>query len=100
LYLGNTATVNNPNQVHGRVFKNQSALLSQPNIDARAASTTFAGLAATLGTPTSVNGNTTISGSAGAVTVVNLGVLKLGNGQVLTLYGLAGSEFVINTPSL
>ena len=100
LYLGNTATVNNTSQVQGSVFTNQSGFLSQPNIDARAASTAFANLAATPGTPTSVNGNTTINGSAGAVTVANLSGINLGNGQALTLNGPAGSQFVINSPSM
>jgi hypothetical protein len=96
VYLGNTATINNPAQLTGTVFTNQNAKLNQANTDARNASTTFAALAPTLKVPGgAINGNTTINGMAG-VNVVNVSGINLGNGQKLTLNGPAGSQFIIN----
>jgi hypothetical protein len=101
LFLGNNATLNNTAQVQGNVFTNQNAYLSQPNIDARNAASTFSKLAATAGTPTVINGNTTINGGPpGSLTVANVSGINLGNGQTLTLNGPAGSQFVINSPNM
>ena len=99
LYLGNTATVTHPAQVQGNIYTNQNAFLAQPNIDARNASTAFAALTATAGTPNLINGNTTINGGPG-VTVANVSDINLGNGQSLTLNGPAGSQFIINSPKM
>jgi len=94
LILGNNASVNNPAQVTGTIFTNQSAQLNAAEAAAIAAAAIFNGL-----TPTSamtvVNGSTTIIGSAG-LNVINLTGITLGNGQKLTLNGPAGAQFVIN----
>lgn len=94
LILGNNATVNNPAQVTGTIFTNQSAQLNAAQAAAINAASFFNGL-----TPTSVmtvvNGTTTIIGSAG-LNVLNLTGITLGNGQTLTLSGPAGAQFVIN----
>lgn len=94
LILGNNASVNNPAQVSGTIFSNQSAQLNAAEAAAISASAVFNGL-----TPTSamtvVNGTTTIIGSAG-LNVINLTGITLGNGQTLTLNGPAGAQFVIN----
>lgn len=94
LILGNNASVNNPAQVTGTIFTNQSAQLNAAEAAAISASAVFNGL-----TPTSamtvVNGTTTIVGSAG-LNVINLTGITLGNGQTLTLNGPAGAQFVIN----
>ena len=99
LYLGNSATVNNTSQVSGSIFTNQNSLLNAAVSTAISAASTFGSLTATSGTPTSVTGNTTINGGPG-VTVVDLSTINLGNGQTLTLNGPAGSQFVINSPSM
>jgi hypothetical protein len=99
LYLGNTATVNNPAQVSGSIFTNQNAFLAQANTDAINASKAFAALPSTAGTPTAINGNTTINGGPG-ITVANVSGINLGNGQTLTLNGPAGSQFIINSPNM
>jgi hypothetical protein len=80
--------------VSGTITAN-AALLAQANTDARNASTTAAGLAATNGT-TSItgNGNTTLTGGAG-VNVVNLTDLVLSGGS-LTLIAPAGGSWVLN----
>jgi len=94
LILGNSASVNNTAQVTGTIFTNQSAQLNAAQAAAISASAVFNGL-----TPTSVmtvvNGTTTIIGSAG-LNVIDLTGITLGNGQTLTLSGLAGAQFVIN----
>jgi hypothetical protein len=96
VFLGNTATINNPKQVTGTVFTNQTPLLNQANTDARNASATFAALAPNLSVPgNAINGTTTINGTA-PVNVLNISSLHLGNGQSLTLNGPPGSQFVIN----
>jgi len=94
LILGNNASVNNPAQVTGTIFTNQSAQLNAAEAAAIAAAAVFNGL-----TPTSamtvVNGTTTIIGTAG-LNVINLTGITLGNCQTLTLNGPAGAQFVIN----
>jgi hypothetical protein len=98
--LASGATINGnvAQQVTGNVFTNQN--LTQPNIDARNAATTFASLTPTQSVAGgAVNGTTTINGTAG-VNVVNLSGINLGNGQTLTLNGPAGSQFVINSPNM
>jgi choice-of-anchor A domain-containing protein len=64
---------------------------------ARSASTTFAGLAATQSiSGNQINGTTTISAAhPGGLNVIDLSGITL-TGQVLTLNGPAGSEFVFN----
>jgi hypothetical protein len=91
---GASISTGNGTQVTGTVFTNQN--LSQPNTDARNASTTFANLTPTLSVPGgAINGTITINGTAG-VNVVNVSGINLGNGQTLTLNGPAGSQFVLN----
>ena len=87
------------NQINGNgsgIFYSQD--LSAANTAAFNASTTFAALAASSGTPTSVTGTTTINAVSGSntTTVVNLSSFNLGNGKILTLNGSAGDQFVIN----
>ena len=94
LILGNNATVNNPGQVTGTIFTNQSAQLNAAQAAAIGAGAFFNGLTPTS-VLTSVNGNLTIIGSAG-LNVIDLTGINLGNGQSLTLNGPAGAEFVIN----
>jgi hypothetical protein len=95
--LGSNASNTHSQLVNGNIFTNQN--LSQANTDARNAATTFGNLASTAGMPTSINGTTTINGSAG-LNVANLSGIKLGNGQSLTLNGPAGSQFVLNSPNM
>lgn len=94
LILGNNATVNNPAQVTGTIFTNQSAQLNAAQAAAISASAVFNGLTPTS-VLTSVNGTATIIGTAG-LNVIDLTGINLGNGQTLTLSGPAGAEFVIN----
>jgi hypothetical protein len=99
LFLGNSATLNNAAQVSGSVFTNQNALLFAANTAAINAASTFAGLATTQSVGSAINGNITIIGTPG-LNVVDVSAINLGNGQTLTLSGPAGSEFIINSPSM
>jgi hypothetical protein len=94
LILGNNATVNNPGQVTGTIFTNQSAQLNAAQAAAISAGAFFNGLTPTS-VLTSVNGTATIIGTAG-LNVIDLTGINLGNGQTLTLNGPAGAQFVIN----
>jgi hypothetical protein len=94
LATGANISIGNPPQVTGSVFTNQN--LSQANTDALNAAATFAALPTTQSVPGgAVSGTTTVNGVAGT-NVVNLSGINLGNGQILTLNGPAGSQFIIN----
>jgi hypothetical protein len=91
---GASTNFSNPGVVGGSVLTNQN--LSPANTAALNAANTFASLAPTqpLG---AVNGTTTLNAAnPGGVNVVNTSGINLGGGQVLTLSGPAGTQFVIN----
>jgi len=100
LYLGGSQTANFSGGVtaSGGIFNNQSSLLSSAASAATTASTTFAGLTATQSVSgNQITGTTTITaGNPGGLNVIDLSNISLGNGQVLTLNGSAGTEFVLN----
>ncbi len=95
LYLAAGASVNNIAQVNGSVFTNQN--LSAAQTAASSAATTFASLSVNTAI-TSITSTTTINSVvAGGNTVLDLtGGINLGNGEVLTLHGAAGDQFIIN----
>jgi choice-of-anchor A domain-containing protein len=100
LYLGGsqTATLSGGASVTGGILNNQGALLSSAASVATHASATFAGLAATQSvTGNQITGTTTITASnPGGLNVIDVSNINLGNGQVLTLNGPAGTEFILN----
>jgi hypothetical protein len=79
--------------VTGTIVQDQATLTAAANAATSAAST-FAGLAPTLST-TSISGTTTINLAPG-VNVADLSSVNLGNMDVLTLNGPAGSEIILN----
>jgi len=96
LYLTTSASVNNNAQISGSVISNASstATLNSGWSAAVTASATFAGLTANQ-TLSAINGPMTIN-ATGAMNVIDIGSLNLGNGQTLTLNGSASQQFVIN----
>jgi hypothetical protein len=90
-------------QVVGIVSANQSSVTTAGTtaLSAAAAFGSGTGLWVPTATYSSVNGNLTITGTAG-INVIDIGTggINLGNGQELILNGPAGSQFVINVPSI
>jgi hypothetical protein len=108
VFLGNTATIDHPAEVQGTVFYNQDAFLGTGNSldpttatgavkDAITAANFFAAQATSAAFTgiTSITGTTTLVATQ-ALNVLNLTDLKLSNGEILTLTGTAGQEFIIN----
>jgi hypothetical protein len=98
VYLGNTATINGnqATQIQGTVFTNQDVKLNQAVADAVAAAGVFQAMANTFTVAGgSITGPMTITATQ-AVNVTHITDLQLSNGEVLTLFGTAGQEFVIN----
>jgi hypothetical protein len=96
LYLGGSQNYTGVTP-SGGVLKNQSPLLNTAATAATAASSTLASLTPTMSF-TSISGNTTINLAPGlnVIDVTTTAGINLGNGQVLTLNGPAGSEVILN----
>jgi hypothetical protein len=113
VYLGNTATFTQSggNQVSGTVFTNQDAFLGTGNSTGfwTGGSTTSSGAVANALTAAMFFHNLSADQTLGNITspqiltathpgyyVVDVGNINLGNGEHLTLSGLAGTQFVLN----
>jgi hypothetical protein len=99
LYLGGSQTANFSGGVtaSGGILNGQSTLLSAAASAATSASTTFSGLTPTQSVAGGqITGTTITAGNQGGLNVINLSNISLGNGQVLTLNGSAGTEFILD----
>jgi hypothetical protein len=103
VYLATGASVSNPAQVNGTIFTNQNSTLGAANTAAVNAASDFSKLSPTTSITTGPGGNLVLNAApnANGVTVASVpNGINLGNGQTLTLNGPAGSQFVINSPTM
>ena len=84
--------------ITGGTFNNRNAHLSQGASDAIAASNFAAGLTASVGYPTTINQNTSLSlsGAANQTVVLQLSDFVLSGTAALTLQGTATTTYIIN----